>query len=213
ASHVLSRLPGALGLYLGLTGARLSAGDALAYGLATHFVGAHSLAVVADAITDAESIEAVLARYTEPPPASELTREREAIERCFDAPSVVEIAARVAREPGPWGEATAARLRAASPTSLALTFAMIRQARSLDMLACLGIDYLLAKHTARSAEFLEGVRAMVIDKDRNPAWNPATIEAVDVAAIDAILANATQSVLHGRDANDRVDAAIFAQPR
>ncbi|GAC1348855.1 MAG: enoyl-CoA hydratase/isomerase family protein [Vulcanimicrobiaceae bacterium] len=180
ASHLLAQLPGGLGLYLGLTGARLSAADALATGFATHYAGSRALSDIALAIVDAAAIGPALARYASPPPAAALDGTRAAIEHCFAAPSLLEIVARLDGDHSPWGAATRERLRAASPTSVALTFAMIRQARSLDLLTSLRIEYVLAKQMWRRPEFWEGVRAMVVDKDRTPAWQPARIEDVDL---------------------------------
>lgn len=213
ASHVLAHLPGGVGLYLGLTGTRLTAADAREIGIATHYSGARSLAEIADAIVDAGSIEAVLARYAAtPPPESALRENRAVIDRCFAAPSLREIVAQLERDASPWAATAYERLRAASPFSVALTFAMIRQARTLDLDTALRIEYLLAKRMWRRAEFQEGVRAMVVDKDRRPAWQPARIEEIDFPAVDALLAQATQEVLRNDDASDRVDAAMFDDP-
>jgi len=210
ASHFLGVLPGALGLYLGLTGTRLGAGNAVAAGLATHAVGAqHPLGEIAEAIVEAQAIDPVLARYETLSPVETSAQDREAIERCFSAPTLAAVIERVTSEDSPWARATRDRLDAASPTSLALTFALIRQGRTLDLLTALRIEYLLAKELWRAADFLEGVRAMVVDKDRSPAWDPARIEDVAIAAIDARLAAATQSVRSNADAEDRVDVTVF----
>jgi len=209
ASYVLARLPGGLGHYLGLTGARLGAADALATGLATQYVGSHALPEIADAIVDAESIAATLARYASAPPAAAPRDDRAAIDRCFDAPSLLEVIERLENDGSPWAVATHERLRAASPTSVALTFAMIRQARSFELLTALRIEYQLAKKMWRRPEFQEGVRAMLVDKDRKPVWQPARIEDVDFTSIDALLHDATARVLSDEDEGDRVDAAMF----
>lgn len=209
ASHLLGVLPGGLGLYLGLTGTRLAAADAVRAGLATHYVGAADFEEIAAAIVDAATLETTLSRYAAPLPDGTLASERPGIDRCFDAPTVLEIVARLERESSPWAESTLERMRAASPTSLALTFAMIRQGRSLDLLTALQIEYLLAKELWPSAEFLEGVRAMVVDKDRKPAWIPARLEDIDLAAIDERLAAATHRAREQSDRSDRIDPHFF----
>lgn len=210
ASEVLGKLPGGLGVYLGLTGTRLGAADALATGLATHDVGDADLAEIEAALVDRASIDATLARYACTPPAGTLASDRDAIDRCFGAPSsLLQIVTNLEAEGSPWARDASQRLRAGAPTSLALTLAMIRQGRELDLLTALRIEYLLAKELWRSPDFHEGVRAMVVEKDRMPAWNPARLEDVDIAAVEARLARVTDLVRTDGDARDRVDAAMF----
>ena len=208
ASYVFARLTHGLGMYLGLTGSRLSAGAALRAGLATHYVDDISIGALAEAIVDGPSLESALSRYAFSPP-TDLEDDRAAIERCFDTGSIVEIVTRLEGEHTTWASATLERLRAACPTSLVLTFAMIRNARSLDLLAALRIEYVLAKHMWRRPEFLDGVRAVVIDKDRSPRWQPAHFRDVDLAAIDRLLAVAAQEASAGGEPMERVGEAIF----
>ncbi|GAC1417161.1 MAG: enoyl-CoA hydratase/isomerase family protein [Candidatus Velthaea sp.] len=208
ASYVFARLGQGLGMYLGLTGSRLSAGAALRAGLATHYVDDGSIGALAEAIVDGPSLEPALSRYASSPPAGQ-DDDRAAIERCFTTESIGEIVARLEREGTTWASATLDRLRAASPTSLVLTCAMIRNARSLDLLAALRVEYFVAKHMWRRPEFLEGVRAVVIDKDRNPRWHPARFGDVDLAAIELLVAEAVQDASAGVDPRERVDEAIF----
>jgi len=196
ASYVFARLRGGLGQYLGLTGTRLNAAEA-------------SLGAVADAIVDSASIGPALVRYASAP-ANPGHDSEPAIDRCFSASSLLDIVARLEDERSAWATAAYERLRSASPTALALTFTLIARAASLDLSTSLRIEYELAKRMWRRREFLEGVRAMVVDKDRRPAWQPARLEDVDFAAVDALLDEATACATHNIDPTDSVDERLFA---
>ncbi|MFI1098037.1 enoyl-CoA hydratase/isomerase family protein [Streptomyces sp. NPDC020917] len=174
ASHFLPRLPGAVGWYLGLTGERISGAAAVECGLATHYVPAADLPALQDALTAAPGDpEPVLRRYAAPAPASELAPHRAAIARCFDAPDLASVGARLAAEEADrdWAQETLGVLRRASPMSLRITFEVLRAGADDTLAGCLARELELAKKTAREPDFHEGVRALLVDKDRNPSWS------------------------------------------
>ena len=179
ASYGLPRLPDRIGWYMGLTGARLSAADALACGLATHLLDDATFARVEEIIA-CDPARAAIARRLDAiavaPGPSMVDAVRAAIARCFDQPSLTDIIQALEREGGEWAAQTLATMRAASPTSLAITFELFRRGSKLTLAQCLEMEYQLALRVARSPDFLEGVRAMVIDKDRTPRWNPSRVE-------------------------------------
>ncbi|MBY8881237.1 enoyl-CoA hydratase/isomerase family protein [Actinacidiphila acidipaludis] len=174
ASHFLPRLPGAVGWYLGLTGARISAEAAVECGLATHYVPAADLPSLQAALTGADDPEAVLKRFAAVAPPSELTAHREAIARCFGAPDLAAVGARLAaeREDREWARGTLEVLRRASPMSLRITFEVLRAGAVDGLEGCLARELELSRATAREPDFHEGVRALLVDKDRNPSWSP-----------------------------------------
>lgn len=184
ASYVLPRLPGELGMYLGLTGARLAGADAVHAGFATHHVLSAELPALLAAL--AEDGPAVLARFAAPLPAFSLAAVRPAIDRCFSAATVGEILERLEQE-GEFGAGTLAALRAASPSAVMWTFGLLRRGAARDLRACLAAELRLTRAVTRTPDFLEGVRAMVIDKDRAPRWSPAGLEDVNIAGIAAML--------------------------
>ena len=185
ATFMLPRLPGQLGMYLALTGARVQGADAVHAGIATHFVPRSDLpALRADAARDGVAAVAVHARAL--PPFS-LAPHRAAIDRCFGADSVPDILARLEAEGTDWARETLATLRAMSPSSVMWSFAAVRRGAGLSLRAALAAELLLTRHVTRHADFAEGVRAMVVDKDRQPRWSPARIEDVDPAAVAAML--------------------------
>jgi len=174
ASHFLNRCPGETGMYLALTGARLKAADLLYTGLATHFVPAVRMPDVAPRLASGETPDGILAGLADDPGPAPLTNVRAAIDRAFAAPSLEAVFEALARE-GDWGASTAAQLATLSPTSLKLTFRLMREARGLDLESCLRLEYRLAARMAYHPDFAEGVRAAVIDKDQKPRWNPGEL--------------------------------------
>jgi enoyl-CoA hydratase len=175
ASYFLPRLPGALGMYLGLTGTRVTGADAVHAGFATHFVPRADLPALSAAL--AENGSACLAAFTQTPAPFTLAEQIQAINRCFAADSVAEILARLGHE-GAWGAATIKTLRAASPSALLWSFSLLRDGAHRSLPEALAAELKLTRHVTAHPDFAEGVRAMIIDKDRAPRWSPACLEDV-----------------------------------
>lgn len=178
ASYFLSRLPGSIGMYLGLTGARLRAADALDIGLATHHVPFDDLpSVVPALIEDRRPVDAVLRDLASPPAeASSVAANRRRIDAAFTAASVEAIDHRLQTDGSPWAVETRSALRGASPQSLHLTLDLILRGRERTLRQCLDAERDAAAHVVRSADFLEGVRAALVDKDRTPIWATSEYE-------------------------------------
>ena len=177
-SYFLSRCPGALGMYLGLTGARLRAADAIYCGIAQYFMPASQW----DALGEPDTI---VAQPTEPP---KLATHRALIDRCFAKPSVEQILAVLAAEPDSFAADTLATLRAKSPTSLKIAHRQIRAGRDLDFDDCMRMEWRMVNRVIAGHDFYEGTRAAIIDKDRAPRWQPARLEDVTDAAVAAYFA-------------------------
>lgn len=192
ATWLLSRCPGETGLYLGLTGARISAADLLSLGLAEAMVPSRHLddleAGLAEASTRAE-IDALLDRHQADPGEGTLAPDRAAIDRCFAAPTVEAILSALEEEGTDWARATAATLRSKSPTSLKVSLRQLRLGRRLpDFEAAMRLEFRLMQRFMAGGDFFEGVRALLIDKDQRPRWSPNRLEAVTEAAVDAYFA-------------------------
>ncbi len=183
ASYILPRLPGALGFFLGLTGTRVAGADAVHAGLATHFVPRVGLAAL-EADLARDGVAAVAAHAAPLPPFS-LAPHRAAIDRCFGRESVPAILAVLEAEGSEWAQATLATLRAMSPASLLWSHRLIAAGAGRGLRACLDAELALALRVTRHADFAEGVRAMVVDKDRAPRWAHARVEEVPAAEIEA----------------------------
>jgi enoyl-CoA hydratase len=185
ATFFLPRLKGALGAFLGLTGTRLAGADAVHAGLATHFVPRESLAALRTALPH-DGVAAV-AGFSRPLPPFSLAPHVAAIDRCFAAPMMPDILARLRAEDSDWSREVLATLAGMSPSSMCWSLAAIRRGATLDLRAALAAELRLTRHVTQHPDFAEGVRAMVVDKDRNPRWSPPSIEQVDPAAIAAML--------------------------
>jgi enoyl-CoA hydratase/carnithine racemase len=180
ASWFLSRCPGQIGLYLGLTGAQLDPADMLYAGLATHYLPAgNSLADFRD-----------IAHLPGAPGPAALAERRAAIDRCFAGDSVEAILAALEIEGGDWARQIVSVLRQKSPVALKVAFRQLRQGATLDFEGAMVMEYRLARHFMAGHDFFEGVRAAVIDKDRQPAWRPATLAEVDSDLVDSYFAPA-----------------------
>lgn len=186
---LLSRAPGELGTFLGLSAGSVAAGDAITLGLADSFVPAESLAELAVALETMDADDAV-ARFAGPPPTSALAEQRGWIDAAFSADDVPEIQRRL-RESGVGEARTAAEVIAAkSPTACAVTLESLRRARGLSSLReALQQEFRVSLRALQAPDFAEGVRAQVIDKDRNPAWQPATADGVVARAVAAYFEN------------------------
>jgi enoyl-CoA hydratase len=166
-SYFLSRCPGALGMYIGLTGARLGAADAIYCGIAQYFMPA--------ADWGALDVDNIASRPTGPPT---LTPRRAPIDRCFDRNSVEEIFAALAMETDLFAAETLAILRTKSPTSLKIAHRQIRAGRDLGFDDCMRMEWRMVNRVVAGHDFYEGTRAAIVDKDRRPGWQPARLEDV-----------------------------------
>ncbi len=186
----LSRLPGRMGEYLALTGHRLDGAECLALGLATHYLPAEALTSAKAQITTApDKALAILDDLSIEPPIAKILTHYADIDRLFAGDSVEEIFAALEAEDSEWAAATLATLRTKSPQACKVSLRIVREGREMpDFAAEMVQEYAVATRVCRLPDFAEGVRAVIIDKDNSPCWSPATPEAVDSAAIDAIFA-------------------------
>ncbi|XP_056864391.1 3-hydroxyisobutyryl-CoA hydrolase 1 isoform X3 [Raphanus sativus] len=190
ASYFLSRLPGFFGEYVALTGARLDGAEMLACGLATHFVPSTLTALEADLcrvgssdpVTFASIILDAHTQYPHPKHRSACQR-LDVIDKCFSRRTVEEIISELEREathkPDDWISATVGALKKASPAGLKISLRSIREGRLQGVGQCLIRENRMVSHVMKgdiSKDFVEGCRAILIDKDRNPKWEPRRLE-------------------------------------
>ncbi len=180
ATEFLDRAPGALGMYLGLTGARLKAADAIRAGFATHFVPSTRLGELAAGLAaNVDAIDTYIDGFAENPGTAPLDEHRHLIDAHFAAGSVADIIAGLDAEDGYWAIETADELREKSPTSLRVTHRQLSNGRGLEFDAVMRMEYRIACAFLEGGDFFEGIRAAVIDKDRKPNWAPARLDDVD----------------------------------
>ncbi|HWL46443.1 MAG TPA: enoyl-CoA hydratase/isomerase family protein [Sphingomonadaceae bacterium] len=190
AGWYLSRLPGRTGAFLALTGARLDGAECLALGLATHYLPAAVLAETKDRLAARpDEAEAILAAVSVPPPPARIARHRDAIDRLFAPDRYEAILAALAADPSPWAATERATLAAKSPTTCKVALRLLAEGRArTDFAEEMVVEYRLAARISRSHDFIEGVRALIVDKDNAPRWDPATPEGVSDAMLDALFA-------------------------
>jgi enoyl-CoA hydratase len=189
-TYLLPRTPGHLGLHAALTGAPFSGADAIVMGFADHFVPHEALgAFTARVIRD--GADAAVAAHAIQPPASSLAAQRHWIDECFDGETVEDILAALRGHDSGSANDAADLMATRSPIALAVTLAAVRRAAGLDTLeAVLVEEYRTSCAALKSHDFVEGIRAQLVDKDRNPQWSPSALALCDQAAVDAYFAPA-----------------------
>ncbi|CCF20608.1 3-hydroxyisobutyryl-CoA hydrolase, mitochondrial [Pseudorhizobium banfieldiae] len=194
ATWLLPQAPGEVGTWMGLTGIEVDAAGAIYAGLADVLVPSDQLDALVEAIGalagEAEdgNVEATIARFTLPPGESALEKNRSVIDRCFGFDRVEDILEALADEGGEFAATTRDTMLKRSPTSLMLTLRLLRAGRqSSGLVECLEREFSAGVEILRNHDFYEGVRAAIIDKDRNPQWSPASLDEVQAESIDAYL--------------------------
>ncbi|MBF6334089.1 enoyl-CoA hydratase/isomerase family protein [Nocardia transvalensis] len=184
-THLLSRAPGEIGTHVALTTARMTAGDAIAAGFADYFVPSDQIPALLEALRTADP-EVAIAKFARPAPASELAAHRNWIDACYGADTVEEIVARLQAHESPEANKAATEVLAKSPVALKVTLRSLRNARDLASLEeTLNEEYRVSVASLSSHDLVEGIRAQVVDKDRNPQWRPATLTGVTTEQVDA----------------------------
>lgn len=194
-SYFLSRLPGELGIYLGLTGQTLNADDAKQLGIVDAVLSrkysddiVNTIAQLPAAQLTPEAITAALTEFTHKESASKILPHAGEIERCFCHDNIGAIYDALSAENNTWGDETLAKLEAKSPTSLVVTLRCLREGAQLTLAECLQMEYRLVTRLVTEHDFYEGVRALLIDKDHSPDWQPKDWQDITSAKLDALFA-------------------------
>jgi enoyl-CoA hydratase len=195
ATFMLPRLPGALGLYLGLTGARLGAADCLHARIGTAHVAAGRLDELEAALAETPlrddpfaTVDAVIEAFRSDPGPAPLADPRERVDACFGQASLSAVLAALHEDASGWGATQAAELATKSPTSLAVTFRQLCEGATLDFDSAMRLEYRLVHRFMAGHDFREGVRALLIDKDHRPRWCPDRLDDVSDAMLDGYFA-------------------------
>lgn len=199
-SYILPRLPGHLGKYLALTGARLNGKEMIAIGLATHFVPSEKLDELEKRLVslnsgDEVAVKAVIEEFSleGQPDEESIVHKLSIINKCFGEESVEEIIksfeAEAIREGNAWIAPVLKGLKRSSPTGLKITLRSIREGRKQTLPECLKKEFRLTMNQLRSVisgDVYEGIRALNIDKDNSPKWNPASLDEVSCEKVDHV---------------------------
>ncbi|WP_426115592.1 enoyl-CoA hydratase/isomerase family protein [Massilia sp. PWRC2] len=196
-SYFLSHAPGRLGYYLALTGLTVRAADALYCGLADTFVPQAQMAALLELIetTPGTQLRAAVAAFAAPHRAAAdaalapLAEARAAIDRHFSHSTIEAIIASLATDDSVLMQKALAAMHKRSPLLLKVTLQLLTRGASLDLADCLRMERILVRRNFEHGEVLEGIRALVIDKDNAPVWNPATLEGVTAAMVERFFAS------------------------
>ncbi|MDX2346215.1 MAG: enoyl-CoA hydratase/isomerase family protein [Legionella sp.] len=186
SSHLLSACPGGFGLYLGLTGQRVNAADSKAFGFVDYTVPSTAFSNIlgdlfsADlSIAAEEKVSDCIQKYQEKMPAGFSASEINAVSQYFENKAVLrDVFEALEQDGSEWASETQAILQEQSPLSLHIAFEQLRRAKGMNLADCLAMDYGLAYYFLNGRDFYEGVRARLVDKDKAPQWQPATLDAV-----------------------------------
>jgi enoyl-CoA hydratase len=191
--YFLTRLPGALGTFLALTSHRLKAADALWAGIVDAYVPTARMNDLQAALGAADlsgpdanrEVDKVIAKFAEDAGAPTLPTMMQDIDRCFSAESLPEIVAKLKKKGGEWADKQLAALMKLSPISMAITLEQLKRCANRSFEDSMTIEYRMSQRCMQKGhDFFEGVRALLIDKDQKPKWNPATIEGVTPAMVE-----------------------------
>jgi len=197
ASYFLQSCPGSIGLFFALTGTRFNAAEALFAGLATHYIAQDGLDIFFETLVRApkknfaaEVVQEALSFFaTEPDFPTPVLDNKERIDACFSGETLADCLAVLRLERGAYLTKALHKLEDLSPLSLAITYTFFQKKYKVSSLkAALARDYVLSQKLLQQGNFIEGIRALLVDKDRFPQWVPALLEDVDVTCVDAMFA-------------------------
>lgn len=194
--HFLPRLHDGLGLYYALTGARAKAADCMAAGLATHYTPTEKMPALEETLYGLTlgghahaKIEAALDEFADDPGAASINDVRGQIADIFQGHERIEDLWRaLEKHDGSFGRETLETLKRMSPTSMKLAFEQMKRGHDKDFDHVMQMEYRMVRRVMEGHDFFEGVRAQIIDKDRNPIWSPMTLENVSDAEIEKYFA-------------------------
>jgi len=187
----LPRLPGKAGLWLALTGARLKAADCLELGIATHFVSSDRIADLKSAIvaSGGDGLDEVIAAHATDPGDAPIVARRADIDRLFAGDTVEAIFAALAADGGEWAADQLKSLKTKSPQTMKVAHRQLRAGSAMPSFAeNMAMEYRIGARVVARHDFIEGVRAVIVDKDNAPRWSPDAIEGVTDAMLDEIFA-------------------------
>lgn len=186
-THLLSRSPGHIGEFLALTGERLKASDALFAGLADYYVPVERLNALKQALVESGDVSVIAGFHAAPPLSSELADNAQEIKYIFGADTLATVLNNLNQLKHDWALSAAKKIGYSSPLALTLAFDLVRQARANPGIEkALIREYRFVSRAMESCDILEGIRAALIDRDRNPSWKYASISEIPQQLIDQL---------------------------
>lgn len=204
-SYFLSRIPGELGIYLGVSGVQIRAADALYCGLADWYLESARLGQLDELLdhlewheTPLKDLQGALAKIAaQQLPGAPLSLLRPAIDHFFGLPDVASMVEQMREvtvaDSHEWAKSTADLLESRSPLAMGVTLEMLRRGRKLSLEQCFALELHLDRQWFDRGDLIEGVRALLIDKDKQPRWNPPTLQALHAEHVESFFSGFAQS--------------------
>jgi enoyl-CoA hydratase len=190
ATWFLTHMPGELGTYCALTGERLNAAGGVAAGIATHRVSSSRFAELTEALCGDVPVDAILSAFAEPVAETSAAALRSTIDTLFSGDQIEDILAALDRAAAGVGSdadfarRTVSTIRTKSPLSLKVTLRQLRLGKSCDFDQCIRTEFRIVSRVVRGHDLYEGIRAVIVDKDQAPRWEPGTLDAVDAPEVE-----------------------------
>lgn len=199
-TYWLARLPHKMGYYLGLVGAKITSADCAALNLTTHTVKPDALPSIIRELSETpiknkQDVKFILEKFPTPPESSSLLQQKEKIEKHFSKNSVEAILESLTKDGDAWCQDIAAQLRSKSPTSLKVTLHALQQAEKLGFNELMQVDFRLTNRFLLGHDFFEGIRALLIDKDKKAEWRPAKLEEVSLQQVESYFSPLEQELV------------------
>lgn len=176
AAYYLLQAPGHMGMCMALSGMTIGPEDTLYGGFASHYIYSESIPDFIKAV-EGEGIDSALASFHKQPAImGPVSQHQYVMDECFSAPDITGVMARLTNDPSEWAQGVLAILQQRSPLSLGITYQRMKRAQGQTYDSIAEEDYVIARRFMRGQEFFEGVRAVLVDKDKNPQWQPETLE-------------------------------------
>ena len=177
-TYFLPRLPGELGMFMALTGARLKGPDALYAGIATHYVPSGRLIALEEALSSTDDVEEALKGFSAECDVSGFEALQAQIDEHFSKDSVEAIVKSLKKDKSEWAAKQLAIMASKSPTSQKIAYRQMRDGAEATFEECMKIEWRMVNRIYDGHDFFEGIRAVVVDKDNKPVWKPDALEEV-----------------------------------
>nr|WP_319386867.1 enoyl-CoA hydratase/isomerase family protein [uncultured Roseibium sp.] len=195
-TYFLPRMPHKTGVYCALSAGRLKQADAFSFGVLTHAIAQASLPDLETALETADDADTTLERFRVTPEPGPVEKNGKLIEHAFSASSVEEILGRLDAADGEFARDTARAIRENSPTSVLIALEQLKRGATLTFNDCMKLEYRIVSHILEGEDFFEGIRAVVVDKDQSPKWNPNQLAQVDRAGLASYFEEPSDGDLH-----------------
>lgn len=186
ASYFLNKCPGQIGMFMAITGEKVNGADAIYCGLATHYVSSTGITEVRQALTRAVSSKDVckiIGEFSEQAPVSELSACQDLIDEIFTGKTIHDVLDKLYAAKHPKAYEWVRNLANKSPLSMAVAFTLLKRNKGKSLKRCLPIEFRLSQRFVEHYDFFEGIRALLIDKDNAPKWQPGHIGQVKLSDV------------------------------